>query len=444
MRLRHSEDETIDTMRLLVMDQTKAVAEVTASMAEALGGHGRVVTRVYDLLKSVDEWMPSHIAVDLVMPGVDGVEVMNLLARRRCKARIIICSGMDGTILNAAIRAATASGLDVAGVLNKPFTVRELKTLLDAPPVPTRPGRLPASRTTESAAMPAVTETALRRALQTDEMFPVFMPKVDCTTGELSGIEAFARWRHPQAGVLAAEQFISLAERVALIDELTESIAQQALNWLGTAFPASSLGLTLKLSAASLDSFRLIETLARHCEHHGLDPRRITLQLSEAAAMRETVDTLELLTRLRMRGFQLSIGNFGADQSSLMQLIRMPVSELKIAPGISGTTGATREGRIVAKCIVDLGANLGLRVTASGIESGEDLRYFREIGAHSAMGFLFGHPMEFEAMRGWIIHWHSGLDHRWEGFLDEAALPTIGRAHSAASSHQARHRPGRN
>ena len=409
----------MNSIRLLVMDDDAAVAEVAASMAEAQGGQGRVVTRMRELVEAVENWAPTHIAVDLVMPGIDGIEIMNLLAQRRCRARIIVCSGMDETVLDAAMRAAVANGLDVAGVLAKPFSMRELRALLESPSVPAAPGLTPKAGSSAEIATPVLTEADLRRALQIGDIFPIFMPIVDCITGELRGVEANARWRH-QAGVLTADQFIPLAERLALIDDLTESIARQALAWLGR-FAGPPPNLTLKLSAVSLSSFWLVETLAKLCVTQGVDPRRVTLQLSESAAMGDTVGALELLTRLRMRGFELSLGNFGAGYSSLMYLVRLPVSELKIDPALSHKAAASRERRAVCKCVVDLGISLGVRVTASGIESAEDLRYFSEIGAHYAMGFFIAHPMAAGEFDGWIARWRNSQSSRWEDLLRQTA-----------------------
>lgn len=409
----------MNTTRLLLIDDDAAVAEVAASMTQALGGQARVVTRVNDFLKALDEWAPTHIAVDLVMPQVGGVEVLNLLARRRCKARVIISSGMGGTVLDAAMRAAVGNGLDVVGVLPKPFAMRELKALLAPAPAPAAASRPPLAAALGTTREP--TEAALRRALQGDEIFPVFMPTVDCTTGELIGFEANARWRHPQDGVLAANRFIPLAERLGLIDALTETIARQAFGWLGKAFRDSWLGLTLKLSVTSLGSPRLVETLVEQTAQYGLDPRRITLQLSEAAAMSETLGALELLTRLRMKGFDLSLGNFGIGYSSLIHLVWLPISEIKTDPTLFATVGDTREGRMVARCVVDLGNSLGLRVTASGIDSAESLRYFSQLGCHYAMGFFIGRPMEAAALGEWIARWQGSLGSRWQAQLHASA-----------------------
>lgn len=415
----------MEPIRLLVMDDDPVVSRIAVAMTEVLGGLGRVTSRVDDLLKAIDEWAPTHIAMDLVMPGVDGVQVMNLLAQRGCKARVIVCSGMGDMVLDAAMRAAAANGLDVAGVLRKPFSRAELKALLGAPVAPTRTGHAPAQPSVE--APPVLTEADVRRALRTGDIFPVFMPIIDCAVGELRAVEANARWRH-QGRMLLPEHFIPLAERLGLIDELTESIAQQALGWLVKSADGAT-GLTLKLSAASLSSFGLVSALAHLCERRAVDTRRVTMQVSVSTAMNQSVATLELLTRLRMRGFELSLGNFGGGSCSLLDLVRLPVSELKIDHAISEKIAESRERRSVCKCIVDLGASLGVRVTACGVDSAEDLLFFSEIGTHYAMGFYIAPPMDTIAIDAWTARWSSSSNSRWEALL----------ATTATAAHSLRH-----
>ena len=412
----------MDAIRLLVMDDDAAVAKVMVAMTEAIGGLARVTTRIDGLLKALDDWAPTHIVVDLVMPGVDGVQVMNLLAERGCDARIIICSGLGDMVLEASMRAAAANGLDVVGVLPKPFNLAQLKALLTAPPAPA--SRAPAQSSGE--ASPVLTESDLRRALSSGEIFPGYMPIVDCSDGKLRAIEANARWRH-QGGLLTPRHFIPLAERLELIDHVTESIAQQALRQLNK-FGDSALGLTLKLSASSLSRFRLVASLAQICGRQGVEPGRLTLQLSMSTEMSNNIGTLESLARLRMQGFRISLGNFGGGSCSLLDLVRLPVSELKIDHALSAKITESRDRRAVCKCIVDLGASLGVRVTACGVESEEDLRFFSEIGTDYAMGFFIGPPMDADAIDAWAAQWGNGLNGGWDGLLQRTARVPASRA----------------
>ncbi|GAC1622636.1 MAG: EAL domain-containing protein [Nevskia sp.] len=415
-------EKDMDRIRLLVMDDDRMVAEVATTMVEVMGGQGQVVTQVDDLLRAIDDWTPSHVAIDLIMPGVDGVEVLQILAQRQCKARILICSGMGGSVLDAAMRVAAANGLDVAGVLPKPFSVRELKALLAAPASPPAAAK-PASRS----AAPSPLTMDLRGALQRGEIFPMFMPKVDTGTGELVGFVANACWRHPEAGLLPASRFLANVERENLAHLLMDSIAEQSFRWLASSYPDGWLGLTVKLSAACLGNPQLVTTLRQRCKTVALDPRRVTLQLTEAAAMNDTIRAIEQLTRLRMAGFELSLGNFGIGYSSLMHLVRLPISELKLDPSLASASGESRETRAVAQCVVNVGLSLGLRVTASAIDTPEQLSYFNDLGCHYVLGYFIAQPMEGSAIPGWLAGWRATAARDWQTLL----LPAEARAGAA-------------
>jgi EAL domain-containing protein (putative c-di-GMP-specific phosphodiesterase class I)/FixJ family two-component response regulator len=407
----------MENYRLLVMDDDPMVAEVAANIVQALGGQGRTTTRVSGLLEAINSWAPTHIAVDLAMPDVDGVEVMNMLARRRCSARIIISSGMGEEVLAAAMRAAAANGLDVAGVLPKPFKLQQLKALLASSSPPPTAASSPEAQMPAAAKTAALTPVDLRRALEGGAIFPMFMPKVECSSGKLTGFESHARWRHPQLGILNASRFIDLAERSGLIAPLTETINAQALSWLGATHPQDSIGLTLRLSAASIGDLALVDTLARQCEQASLDPRRVTVRISEAAAMAEAASALQLLTRLRIKGFRLSLGNVGVGHVSLAQLVRLPFSELILDHSLCSPAGDTADGRAVAKALVGVGKSLGLTVTASGIESAARLLYFCELGCDRATGFFIAKPMEAAALNEWVNRLRSAVSNRWEKLL---------------------------
>lgn len=147
---------------------------------------------------------------------------------------------------------------------------------------------------------------------------------------------------------------------------------------------------------------------------------KVDLQLSETAAMSNATAVMEMLTRLRMQGFEISLGHYGAGQTSLMHLVRLPISELVIDTGLTTMALSSREAHAVCKCIVDLGNSLDLRVTASGIESGDTLQLFSQIGTHSATGFFIARPMEADAMQSWITRWKESVGSRWQSLLSPA------------------------
>src|SRR5450631_3682726 len=184
-------------------------------IAESVGLAARCMTNTLEFFHAVDEWHPTHIAVDLVMPEMDGVEVLVKLADRKCRAKIIITSGIGTRVLDAAGRSANEHGLNISGVLSKPFSPRTLRALLVGAPA-NDDKRDNASLYTQAPSASSYSSESiageLRHALAKRELTLVFQPQIHCSTGAIAGFEALVRWSHPKRGTIMPDQFISCAE----------------------------------------------------------------------------------------------------------------------------------------------------------------------------------------------------------------------------------------
>jgi len=394
--------------RLLILDDDPLIGQTILAIAESAGLEARYTETPEAFFLELDGWDPTHIALDLVMPEMDGVQVMVQLAQRGSRARLILTSGVGHRVLDAAGRSAAEHGLQIAGVLSKPFSPSALRGMLgDAPePAATRPG--PGNAGSSRPPSPDIEVEELARAIREKALFVAYQPKIDCVSGTLSGFEALSRWRHPERGFVPPDRFILLAEQHGLIDELTDCVLQQSLAWFSENFPArpgdSSAGVTLSIniSARTLSDQSFVDRLLAMCTAVGIAPSRLIFELTETSAMEDPVASLELLTRLRVKGFQLSIDDFGTGFSSMLQLARLPFSEIKVDKSFVISAARSQESRVVIRSIVDLGRSMGLRSTAEGVEDAETLQYLRDIGCDLAQGFFIGRPMEGPAALEWL------------------------------------------
>lgn len=395
--------------RLLILDDDAAIGQTIMMVAESAQVSTRFTPDPEEFFRLVDAWAPTHIALDLVMPTMDGVEVMVQLAQRGCAARIIITSGVGSRVLDAAGRSASEHGLDIAGVLSKPFSPSALRALL-ASNAPVAARGAPDIAAPERAPMPAriadVLVDDLRQALA-DNAFEVhYQPKVHCGSGGLAGFEALVRWRHAERGLVMPGHFIRVAEDSGLIDALTDRVLALSLQWLAENFPDGGphggVSLSVNISARSLHDAQLADRVHARCAAAGIAPERLILELTETSAMEDPVASLDLLTRLRMKGFQLSIDDFGTGFSSMLQLVRLPFSEMKVDRSFVMTAGRSQESRAVIRSIVELGHSLGLRCTGEGVEEPEVLDFLHSVGCDLAQGFLIGRPMPGDAVPQWV------------------------------------------
>lgn len=384
--------------RLLVLDDDAMTGETIRRIGEFAGLESIHTASPAEFFRLVREWAPDVIALDLLMPEMDGVEVMAMLSELDCEANLIITSGVGSKILNAAGLSATSHGLNTLGVLSKPFSPAMLRSLLARPQMRAEThGNVPRG---EVVVQPTVTD--LRRAIDTREITVAYQPKIFCKTGTLAGFEALARWSFNGKPV-PPDRFIPMAEENGLIDDLTRLIVEQALKWLATASedgnnsPSTGISqahLSLNISARTLTNEALFRWVVSLCDELGINHRRLIFELTESSAMGDAVTALDTLTRLRMQGFSLSIDDFGTGFSSMVQLVRLPFSEIKIDKSFVMDSGVSAESRAITRSIVDLGRSLGLLSTAEGVEDQDTLDYLQTLGCDLAQGYFISRPLK--------------------------------------------------
>lgn len=402
--------------RLLILDDDPMIGQTIRSIAEPAGFATRVTTTADRFFVEFESWTPTHIALDLIMPDMDGVEVLGELARRACKARIIITSGVGSRVLDAAGRSATEHGLSIAGVIPKPFSPARLRNMLLGE-APTDQAAVKASSGVDLVeTSDQISAEALRRGLENGELELVYQPKIHCLDDHLTGFEALVRWNCPERGMLSPDRFIPVAESSGLIVELTRQVIEQAMRWFGESFVGiedtgsldrqsiryiRQLTLSINLTARSLEDPAFMEFVTDQCQRNGIRPEQVILELTETSAMQDPVASLDVLTRLRVKGFQLSIDDFGTGYSSMLLLVRLPFSEIKVDKSFVMVAMHSEEARAVIRSIVELGHSLGLVVTAEGVEDLETFDYLSQIGCERAQGYFFSRPVDGDRARMW-------------------------------------------
>jgi EAL domain-containing protein (putative c-di-GMP-specific phosphodiesterase class I) len=391
---------------MLILEDDVRVGNVIKLMAEVAGLEARLYGVTGQFLAALEEWQPTHIALDLVMPDVDGNQVLAELALRKCTAKIIITSGMGSRVLEAAARAGHERGLNILGVLAKPFSGASMRAmLLEGVEEPEGTGTAGQGLELQAAsgALFHPPEADLRRCVENREFRPVYQPKIECATGRLAGFEALARWYHPLHGVIMPDQFIPLLNRSGLIDHLTDAVLDAALPWFSSSYGASaSITLAVNFSVNTFSDPGFVDRISERCRTLGLSPGRLIVELNETDSMDDPIASLDHMARLRMRGFLLSIDDVGTGYSSLLQLVRLPFSEIKIDRSFLVASNRSTESRAVVKFIVDLGRSLGIKSAAEGVEDAETLEYLRQIGCDLAQGYAIARPMDGPATQAWV------------------------------------------
>jgi len=236
-------------------------------------------------------------------------------------------------------------------------------------------------------------------------------PKVLVSDGRVCGAEALARWRHPELGVLPAGAFIPTLEQEGLVDELTWTMLRRSALWCAR-WHAQGIAVTVSVnvSLTSLGDVQLADHVLAIVREEALQPRQVVLEVTESAATTDTAHALENLGRLRMRGFGLSIDDYGTGHSSMQQLSRIAFTELKIDRSFVADSAVDESTRVILGSSLEMARQLGIDAVAEGVETPADWRLLRALGCEMAQGYLIGRPMEAERFADWVSQRQRAAD----------------------------------
>ncbi len=398
----------MNSLKLLVVDDETDFADYVSEVAKNMNFE---VQSTDNPLMFADLYSTTIdiIILDLFMPRVDGIELLRFLYENKTSASIIFMSGKDRSVLHSAQKLAVEQGLDVLAVLQKPFRAEDLEQVLAEY---IQDLNLPASDqepdTDQPAAhMPAPAE--LRQAIEDKALFLSYQPQINLSSGEVTGVEALIRWQHPDKGKIPASYFIPLAEENDLISDVTTFATRTAIRQMAQwQDKGINLRMSINFSPKILDNLEMPGKLARYVAKIGTDISSITIEVTETALMADVAKYMDILARLRMKGFSLAIDDFGTGYSSLKQLVRAPFSKLKIDQLFVRKMDIDKECRTIVEISILLAHKLGMQVIAEGIENEKVYNILRELDCDEGQGYWIAKPMKADEIEAWLAKRSAG------------------------------------
>ena len=249
------------------------------------------------------------------------------------------------------------------------------------------------------------TTTALRRALERDELRVFFQPVVSISDARPLGVEALLRWQHPERGLVPPDDFIPLAEETGLIIPIGRWVLREALRerarWEAALPRHAPLRLAVNLSARQLSDPTLVAEVAGALSDCGAAPSSLILEVTESVLMQD-IESLATLHALREMGISLHVDDFGTGYSSLAYLKTLPVDALKVDRSFVDGLGTTPEDLSIVTTVISLARTLSLAVVAEGVETELQLGVLRELGCDYAQGYLFARPLPYDQLVAWL------------------------------------------
>lgn len=338
------------------------------------------------------------IFCDLNMPNMDGITLIRELGKLNYHGALVIVSSEDLDILDTVTRLAKIQKINVLGTIKKPISAKTLNTILaSAKEVEVKQNLSAASEERWSG-------KRVSQYVEERRFNPFYQPKLSLISKSIESVEVLARvlndageHQSPMAFLDAAETYGGITRAT---EDLAEQVAQDLHNWQKE---GRHLKASINLSPASLADIQFPDRLERIFKNHAIDRRLITLEVTENKLMSYGAEILDVLSRFRLKGFRLSLDDFGTGAASIEQLRLYPFNELKIDQSFVKNVVSNNFSKIAVESALKMAKQLDLRVVAEGVETKDCLHYIRKLGADEVQGYLIARPMNATFFSAWML-----------------------------------------
>lgn len=357
---------------------------------EAIASLSRSAPQEYDI-----------VLCDLNMPEMNGVELLNEIAKNGYNGGILILSGEDDRLLESAYELARAHNLNIIGAISKDLLISEIVNKIQE-------NYQPYHVDVDSSNDEAITINELESGINShpNSLLLYYQPKVSIIDQTIKGIEILARWQHPERGTLLPSAFIPLAEECGLIHDLTFAIYKKALKQISQWQKAGIyIDASINISVNSFASPDFSSFLIATAEKFDVDISRIILEVTESEIMQDAIRCMEIMMNLRMKKFGLSIDDFGTGHSSMEKLKIIPFTELKIDRAFVRDADKSSTAKFIVESSIELAKKLNMKIVAEGVETRKNWMMVEQMGCDLAQGFYCGAPMSNPDLIDFIKYW---------------------------------------
>lgn len=392
----------------LVIDDDAESRDFTEQMARSAGFKPESSPSGPEVVAALQALNPSVVLLNMQVSGTDSIDIMRGMAEAQCAAKLVIFGGMDQRILQVSAEIARQRGLTVVAALAKSAAPDDLRQILDRLSVEFSP----------------FDERRLRHCLENDEIVLHYQPKIALPTQQVIGVEALLRCTDSAGRAVSPEIVLAVAEECGCVDALSFAVfAKSIAQYRSWHEQGLDIGIAINLSARGAVNQSLPEQLQDLCKASDVPPEALTIELTETAVMDDNLLAMETLVRLRLRGFDLSIDDFGTGHSSLVRLQQLPFSEVKIDKSFVIGRQKSPDNEVIIRTITQLAANLEMKCVIEGVEDEETLNFAIELGCTAAQGYFVAQALAPDRLPPFVKEWDARQSWRRSLAEREGGLP---------------------
>lgn len=382
----------------VLLDDDEVLLKLEKHMLKQLGA-----THI-STYQSVDKLTPDFhlynipnaiLLCDLKLPDIDGVEFIRQLAKEEYQGYLLIVSGTEHRVIDSVIAMAKGLNLKVLGGIQKPINPSLFFKTLQK--LQYKEQNNVVSKNYE------IDIQDLKNALNNEDIFLVYQPKIRINDNKFIGAEVLARWKHPQYDIIPPLVFIELAEKNGLISEVTHYILAKAFEQLSKwTIDNLTAPISINISETDLQHLDTPEHIVKLAKQYDIDMSLLTLEVTESCLMVDLPKTLDVISRLRIRNIGLSIDDFGTGYSSLEKLRDLPFTELKIDKTFVQNIEQNKDDYNIVRSNIELAKMLGLQTVAEGVEKQGQIDILRQLNCDVIQGYFYSQPLSGDEFEKWL------------------------------------------